>query len=166
MPKPQIILGIDPGVGRTGVAVVENQGSKTRSLYYGCIETVPRSKLSKRLAIIYKELTQVIETYKPECICVEELFFAKNVTTALQVAHARGVVLLAAEQNSLALFEFKPVQVKQAVTGYGNAKKKQVQEMVKLLYGLEKIPQPDDAADALAVAWCGASAYSMLKMTQ
>ena len=161
----QYFLGIDPGFGRTGYAIVrKDQRNNIVCVAYGCLSTDPQHAFPDRLGEIYTEIQEIIEEFKPEVLCVEELFFARNVTTALQVAHARGIILLAAQQNQLPILEFKPVQVKQAVAGTGAASKRQVQEMVTSLFKLDKIPQPDDAADALAVAWCGATSYSILQI--
>lgn len=161
----QRFLGIDPGFGRVGYAIV-HKDSKNNIVCeaYGCLSTEPGKSFEKRLHEIYKDLTDIIQEYQPDVMCIEELFFAKNVTTGLQVAHARGIIMLTAEQNNLEISEFKPVQVKQAVAGVGSAKKRQIQEMVKILFKLDQIPQPDDAADALAVAWCGATSYSITKL--
>ncbi len=149
-----IILGIDPGIADTGFGVIETNGNKTKCLEYGSIKTKAKTELSERLEILNKELDKVIKKYKPKLIAVEELFFCKNVKTALIVGHARGVILLTAKQNNLPVVEFTPLQVKQAVSTYGKASKLQVQKMVKLLLNLKQIPKPDDAADALAVAIC------------
>lgn len=148
-----IILGIDPGLADTGYGVL----IKDRELEYlihGSIKTKAGLAIADRLAIIYRELKSIIKKYSPEVIAVEKLFFCKNVKTALEVGQARGVILLTASQATLQLEEYTPLQVKQAVVGYGNADKRQVQLMVKTILNLKKIPEPDDAADALAVAIC------------
>jgi len=152
MPNSRIILGIDPGYARCGWGVVVAKGSECRMLGVGCIETPKEEELPTRLAMIHEKLTQVIAEYQPDAVAIEELFFAKNVSTALGVAHARGIVMLCAAHHSGKIFQYKPAQVKQATTGVGNADKKQVMEMVKRILGLETVPKPDDAADALAVA--------------
>jgi len=150
-----IILGIDPGIADTGFGVIqENGGNNINCLDYGSIQTVANQYLPDRLDIIHKELKKIILKYKPEKIGVEQLFFCNNAKTALIVGQARGVVLLTARQNNVPVIEFTPLQVKQAVSAYGKATKLQVQKMVKLILNLEKIPKPDDAADALAVAIC------------
>ena len=150
----QVILGIDPGLATTGYGVLTGSEAHMKPVAYGSIITSPKMSLSQRLQIIYDEVSAIIEEYKPDEIGVEELFFSRNVTTALLVGQARGVVLLAAQQRNLKLLEFKPVEVKMAVTGYGRADKRQIQQMVKILLGLPAIPKPDDTADALAIAIC------------
>lgn len=149
-----IVLGIDPGIADTGYGVIKVEGSKLECIDYGSIKTRSGIELSHRLETLNLYLSEIIKKHNPELIAVEQLFFCKNVKTALVVGHARGVVLLTARQNKLPLVEFTPLQVKQAVSAYGKADKVQVQKMVKLLLGLDKIPTPDDAADALAVAIC------------
>lgn len=150
-----IILGIDPGIADTGFGVIEESGgSKMVCLNYGSIKTKADLSLPDRLDIIHKELNQIINKYKPVKVGVEQLFFCNNAKTALIVGQARGVVLLTCRQHELPVFEFTPLQVKQAVSAYGQASKLQVQKMVKLILNLNKIPRPDDAADALAVAIC------------
>lgn len=157
---PRIILGLDPGIADTGYGVIRDDGGKISCLAYGSIKTSPKDDLITRLDILHKELTAVIKKYKPDLVSVEELFFSKNVKTALTVGHARGVILLTLKQNNLAVFEFKPSQVKQAVACYGAADKAQVQKMVKMLLKLKEIPKPDDAADALAIAMCALNCKS------
>jgi len=149
-----IILGIDPGLARTGYALLKIERNKAEKIIYGCFLTSAQDILEKRLSIIYTELEKIIKKYKPDKIAVEQLFFAKNVKTALIVGQARGVICLAAAESKIPLFEYTPLQVKQALTGYGQATKKQVQLMLKAIFGLKKIPAPDDAADALAIAYC------------
>lgn len=147
-----VILGIDPGYGRIGWGVIEGNKADWKHVAHGCIETSPKKSLAARLVEIEHELESIVETYKPEKVGIESLFFRKNVTTGLQVAHARGVMLLLFEKRNLKVAEIKPVEVKQAVTGQGNAEKRQVQLMVAMLLGLPKKQFQDDAADALAVA--------------
>jgi crossover junction endodeoxyribonuclease RuvC len=154
-----IVLGIDPGTARTGYGLVERTGSSLRSLDYGCIETTSEWTLPQRLLAIHGVVTHLIETYRPELVAVERLFFNKNVQTAFAVGQARGAVLLTAAQHSLPVFEYGPHEVKMAVTGYGRAQKDQVQRMVQVVLGLAQLPRPDDAADALAVAICLAHAH-------
>ncbi len=149
-----VILGIDPGTAITGYGVVSEAAGGPRALAYGVIRTPAHQELAQRLVTIYAELMAVLEVYHPDAVAVEEVFFSKNARTALSVGHARGVVLLAVAQQGIPLFHYKPTQVKQAVTGYGGADKRQIQEMMRMLLGLEKIPRPDDAADALAIALC------------
>lgn len=146
------ILGIDPGIGRMGWAILTVKDKKLMSEDYGCIETEPKSDIPGRLYALYDEVCRIIDEYHPEILAIEDLFFAKNVTTAFSVGQARGVVLLAASQKSMQVAVYTPSQVKLAVTGYGKADKKQVGQMVKLQLHLPEVPKPDDTADALAVA--------------
>ena len=148
------VLGIDPGTAITGYGVVEGEGDSLSLTTYGAITTPANQPLAQRLQHIYRELRAVITEWHPESAAVEELFFSKNARTALSVGHARGVALLALTEAGLPIQEYKPAEVKQAVAGYGNAPKQQVQGMVQLLLSLDDIPRPDDAADALAVAIC------------
>jgi crossover junction endodeoxyribonuclease RuvC len=148
------ILGIDPGTAITGYGVVEGDGDGLSLGAYGAIKTPSNKPLPQRLQQIYRELRALIAELAPDSAAVEELFFSKNARTALAVGHARGVALLALTDAGLPIQEYKPAEVKQAVAGYGNAPKDQVQGMVQLLLGLDQIPRPDDAADALAVAIC------------
>jgi crossover junction endodeoxyribonuclease RuvC len=147
-------LGIDPGTAITGYGVVEGDGDSLTLTTYGAITTPSDKPLAQRLQQIYRELRALVSEWQPETAAVEELFFSKNARTALAVGHARGVALLALIDAGLPIQEYKPAEVKQAVAGYGNAPKQQVQGMVKLLLNLDGIPRPDDAADALAVAIC------------
>jgi len=160
-PTP-VILGIDPGTAITGWGVVVERQGTLQALGFGVIRTPSTEALSARLVTIYDELSALLQVHQPDAVAVEELFFSKNARTALSVGHARGVVLLTVAQQQTPLFHYKPSQVKQAVTGYGAADKRQIQEMVRLLLGLDAIPQPDDAADALAVAICHLHSYSHL----
>ncbi len=157
MNKQTIILGIDPGIADTGFGVIRKDRNALVCLDYGSIKTSAKTCLPERLEILSCELTKIIKKYQPETIAVEQLFFCKNVKTALVVGHARGVVLLTAKQCKVNLCEFTPLQIKQAVSAYGKASKLQVQKMVKLLLNLKEIPKPDDAADALAAAICAAN---------
>lgn len=151
----KIILGIDPGIATTGWGVISvKQTGDLSFIDCGCILTLAQETLSERLLTLHRELLKIIKKYRPNQVSVEELFFCKNVKTALIVGHARGVVLLTIKSLKIPLFEFTPLEIKQAVTSYGQADKNQVQQMVKLLLNLPKIPQPDDAADALAAAIC------------
>ena len=153
-----IILGIDPGTATTGYGVIESNKGKLKIIDYGCILTDKKSKMPERLDFLGEELKKIIKKYKPQALAVEELFFFKNAKTIITVGQARGVILFVGKnigkKTGLDIFEYTPLQVKQAVVGYGRADKKQVQEMVKAILGLNEIPQPDDAADALAVAIC------------
>ncbi len=151
-----IILGIDPGLAIVGYGVLEYSGSCFRTLSYGSIQTPAGMPTEERLVAIYKSMGDLIEKYKPECMAVEELFWNTNQTTGIRVSEARGVILLAAAEKKVNIFEYTPLQVKQAVVGYGRAEKKQVISMVTTLLGLEKPPRPDDTADALAIAICHA----------
>ncbi len=154
------ILGIDPGIADTGYGVIQkNKDGDLECLGYGTIKTSSKLDLPERLVILGRELDKLIKKYKPEIVGVEQLFFCKNVKTALTVGQARGVILYVIQQNNLPVLEFTPLQIKQAVSTYGQASKLQVQKMVKLLLNLDKIPKPDDAADALAVAICSANSY-------
>ncbi len=146
------ILGIDPGIGRTGWGIIEVDASKFEVREYGCIETQPNSPLGDRLIILYDVLKKIIEKQRPDEISIEELFFNTNAKTALMVGHARGVVLLVAGQMGIPIGEYTPLQVKMALTGYGRAEKPQIGQMVKTLLRLSSIPKPDDTSDALAVA--------------
>ena len=151
-----IILGIDPGLAIVGWGVVEYNASKFKVLGYGSIETPAHTPTEQRLLLIYKGLTQLIETYHPDHMAVEELFFNTNITTGIRVAEARGVIIMCAHSLGVKVFEYTPLQVKQAVVGYGRAEKKQVISMVTMLLGLAEPPKPDDTADALAIAICHA----------
>jgi crossover junction endodeoxyribonuclease RuvC len=149
-----IILGIDPGYGIVGWGVVEVRAGRFRPIACGDIRTPANTELSERLNTIYLELNRIIEKYHPEEMAVEELFFNTNITTGIKVAEARGVILLSAQQNGLKIAEYTPLQVKQAVVGYGLAEKKQVIAMVTSILHLKEPPKPDDTADALAIALC------------
>lgn len=158
-----VILGIDPGYAIVGYGAVEYNRGRFRPLGYGAITTPAGVPLQKRLLEIHQDMLTLLDQFKPEAASVEELFFNTNVTTGIAVGHARGVILLALAQRDIPFFEYTPAQVKQAVTGYGRAEKRQVMEMTRNLLGLKKIPRPDDAADALAVAVChGHSASSRM----
>ena len=146
------ILGIDPGTGTLGFGVIDYEKGNIKLVDAGVIRTPAHEDDSVRLLTIYNELTEIINQTKPAAMSVEKLFFARNVTTAMTVAQARGVVLLCGMQSGLTIHEFTPLQIKQAITGYGKADKKQIQEMVRVLLQLKEIPRPDDAADALAAA--------------
>ncbi|SCM80196.1 component of RuvABC resolvasome, endonuclease [uncultured Sporomusa sp.] len=159
-----IVLGIDPGTAICGYGLVEAQGSRLKALTYGVIETTPDMEAAMRLKKIHQEIDFLIKQYKPAIMGVELLFMNKNVRTVMAVGQARGVVLLAAAQHDLKLAEFTPLQVKQAVTGYGKATKEQVIYMTQRLLNLPKKPHPDDAADALAVAVCTAHCGSINRM--
>ena len=146
------IIGIDPGTGRLGFGVIEAKLGKLTLVDAGIITTPAHTPTPMRLEDIYKNLTEIIADTKPSVMAIERLFFARNVTTAMSVAEARGVALLAGQQAGLLIEEYTPMQIKQSITGYGKADKKQMQEMVRLQLGLKSVPKPDDAADALAAA--------------
>jgi crossover junction endodeoxyribonuclease RuvC len=152
--EPRVIIGIDPGLASVGYGLVAESGGQLRHLAHGCISTSPSTASAERLKIIHDAIISLIETYKPSCGGVEDLYFFRNVTSALPVAEARGVIKLAFAQAGVPLAEFTPNAIKKSVTGSARADKLQVQEMVRLLLGLEAIPQPDHAADALAAAIC------------
>ena len=147
-----IILGIDPGIGRCGWAIINSKSSIINSEAFGCIETEANSEITSRLLIISNEIESLIEKYKPDVLAIEELFFNTNSKTAFVVGQARGVILLAAAKKSVPVAIYTPLQVKMAVTGYGRADKNQIGQMVKVILKLEKIPKLDDTSDALAVA--------------
>ncbi len=148
------VIGIDPGTAITGWGVVEGDSHRLQMMASGVITTPAGMPLPQRLQIIYRELAAVVAEWQPETSAIEELFFSKNAKTALAVGHGRGAAMLALANANLPIFEYKPLEVKQAITGHGGADKKQMQQMVKLLLNLDDIPRPDDAADALAVAIC------------
>ena len=149
-----VVMGIDPGTAITGYGLVEEKSGELVFITCGTITTSAGEPMPERLVAIHRGVTELIDQYHPQAVAVEQLFFSRNVRTALAVGQARGVVLLAAAHRSVPVSEYTPLQVKQAVVGYGRAEKAQVQEMVRLLLGLDSIPRPDDAADAVAVAVC------------
>jgi crossover junction endodeoxyribonuclease RuvC len=151
----RVTIGIDPGTAILGFGVVEGDND-SQVVDYGVIETEAGLAMPDRLLILHSEVTKLLETYTPHELAVEQLFFSRNVTTAIAVGQARGVVLLAAAQRGVPVFEYTPAEIKNAIVGYGKADKRQMQEMVRILLGLAEIPHPDDAADALAIALCHA----------
>jgi len=156
--KSERIMGIDPGFGRTGFGVIENSSGEWKLAACGCIETATSDPFVDRLVELHEELLKIIKKYKPTRVAVEDLFFARNITTAIKVGQARGVILLTATQQKIPVEEFTPLQVKQAITGYGRAEKGQVQRMIQMQFKLKKKITPDDAADAVAIALtCSAS---------
>jgi len=155
-----IILGIDPGYAIVGWGILDYQGNKFRVLDYGAITTDASMEMYARFQSIHNDLNRIIELYQPEAMAIEELFFNSNRSTAINVAQARGVLLLSALNHNVPIFEYTPLQVKQAVAGYGRAEKQQVQQMTKMLLNLESVPKPDDTADALAIAICHAHSYN------
>lgn len=147
------IIGIDPGTAITGFGVIDViKGNKASLVDAGVIRTVAHTPLPERLMTIHSDITELIKQYEPQQMSIEKLYFAKNVTTAISVAHARGVIVLAAQSAGLGVNEYTPLEIKQAMTGYGRATKAQIQEMVRIMLNLSKVPSPDDAADALAAA--------------
>lgn len=146
------ILGIDPGIAIVGYGVIDVIGNKNIVVTYGAITTPADMAFPNRLEKIYRDLDEIIKKYEPDDVAFEELFFNKNVKTAITVGQARGVEVLAAKINNKEIYEYTPLQIKQAITGYGRATKAQIQEMVKFMLGLKEVPKPDDVADALAVA--------------
>lgn len=157
------ILGIDPGIATVGFGVIDADRGQQKYVSCGIISTPAHTSLSSRLDQIYTDLESLFDTFRPDAISVEELFFSKNITTGIPVAHGRGVILLAAYRHHIPVYEYTPMQVKQAVVGYGNAEKRQVIEMVRRILNMPAPPKPDDAADAVAMAICHArSATSLL----
>jgi crossover junction endodeoxyribonuclease RuvC len=157
------ILGIDPGIALTGFGIVEKDGVSVTAGSYGHISTESGTPVALRLKILYDDMVNVITEYKPDVMVVEELFFNKNVKTAIVAAQARGVIILSGVNNGIDVEEYTPLQVKQAVIGYGRASKSQVQFMVKELLKLKEIPKPDDTADALAIAICHANSMGIMR---
>ena len=161
------ILGIDPGYGITGFGLIEANQGQYRLLRCGAITTPAGMEFSARLEIIYEDMKELLKVTQPDAVAIEELFFGQNVTTGIGVAQSRGVILLAIRQAGLEVTSYKPMQVKQAVVGYGNATKHQVQDMTRRILQLDAMPKPDDAADAIAIALChGRSATSLLARAQ
>lgn len=156
------IIGIDPGIATTGYGIVDSDGQRSTAIEYGCVLTAKELSTPERLQIIYRELTAIVTLFEPQVMAVEKLFFNKNLNSAMQVGEARGVAVLTGVHAGLNVYEYTPLQVKQAVVGYGRAEKKQVQQMVKVLLNLIKIPRPDDAADGLAIALCHAHSGTTL----
>lgn len=148
------ILGIDPGYATIGYGIIEYDNFRFKTVAYGAITTSPDKLFSDRLCDIYSDMQTLINNYKPDCLSIEKLFFNTNTTTAIDVAQARGVILLSARKSNVDIYEYTPLQVKQSITGYGRAEKHQVMEMVKTLLQLNSVPKPDDTADALALAIC------------
>ena len=149
-----IIIGIDPGLATVGFGVIQKVEEKIIPVSYECIRTSAEKQTSERLLEIYNEIKALFEKYNPQIVAIEKLFFNKNVTSAMRVSEARGVILLAAQQKQIPLFEYTPAQIKQAITGTGHADKQQMQEMITRLLGLDELPRPDDAADGLSIALC------------
>ncbi|MBE6960185.1 MAG: crossover junction endodeoxyribonuclease RuvC [Ruminococcaceae bacterium] len=156
------ILGIDPGYGITGFGLIETRMGQSRLLQCGAITTPAGMDFSARLEIIYEDMRKLLEVAKPDAVAIEELFFGQNVTTGIGVAQSRGVILLAIRQAGLTVTAYKPSQIKQALVGYGNASKHQMQDMTKRILHLDAMPKPDDAADAIAIALCHARSSTSL----
>lgn len=156
------ILGIDPGIATIGFGVIDFSGREYKLVNCGVITTPAHTMLSARLEQIYDDMCQLLELFKPDAVSVEELFFNTNITTGIAVAHGRGVLLLACRKAGVAIYEYTPLQVKQAVVGYGRAEKKQVMDMVRRICALSSPPKPDDAADAVALALCHARSSTSL----
>lgn len=152
-----VIMGIDPGIAILGYGVLQFDSNRYKLIDCGAVTTSSELSMPKRLTYIFENLNHLLELYTPDAFAIEELFFNKNIKTALTVGHARGVAILAASNLNIPIFEYTPLQVKQAIVGYGRADKKQMQQMVKLLLNLKETPKPDDVADALAVAICHGS---------
>ena len=161
-----IVLGIDPGIANTGYGFIKAESSTFSLLDFGCIQTSPKDESIHRLKAIYDALIHLAAEYQPDFFALEDLFFSKNVSSAFAVGEARGVIKLVAANMDRRLYNYPPVEVKQAVVGYGKAPKRQVQEMVKLLLRLKEIPRPDHAADALAVAICHARSHKLLQLRE
>ncbi|USG64108.1 crossover junction endodeoxyribonuclease RuvC [Brevibacillus ruminantium] len=160
------IIGIDPGIAIVGFGVIDKQGSQLKPVQYGSIQTEAGLPVPLRLKQIFEAMQTLLDTYKPDEMAVEKLFFNKNVTTAFTVGQARGVILLAAELAGIPVYEYTPMQVKQAVTGYGGAEKKQIQEMTKMLLKLKEVPKPDDVADALGIAITHAQTRTFISLAE
>ena len=156
------ILGIDPGIAIVGFGLIDSERGCDRMLRYGAINTPAGLPLAKRLLQIEQDMAELLSLTKPDAVAVEELFFEKNITTGIAVAHGRGVILAGVERAKIPLYEYTPMQVKQAVVGYGKAEKRQVMDMTKRLLHLDVLPRPDDAADALAIALCHARCSASL----
>ena len=156
------ILGIDPGVATVGFGVIETQGGRQQMIQYGAITTPAGQPLAARLVQIAQDMETLINRFRPDEMSIEELFFSKNITTGIAVAHGRGIILLSGYQAGLQIYEYTPLQVKQAVVGYGRADKKQVMDMVRRILSLQAVPKPDDAADAVAIALCHARSATSL----
>lgn len=157
-----VILGIDPGYAIVGYGVINYNANRFSVIEYGAVTTAADVKFSSRLIDIYRDISEIIKRTKPDAMSIEKLFFNTNTTTAIDVAQARGVILLAAAAHNVPIYEYTPLQVKSSVTGYGRAEKKQVMDMIKNLLRLEKVPKPDDTADALALAVCHAHSAGSL----
>lgn len=157
-----IILGLDPGYATTGFGLISAESGKYALLQYGTITTPTGLTFSQRLNMLFEDMTELLEVTKPEAVAVEELFWGHNITTGIGVSHGRGVILLAIERAGVPLYEYTPMQVKQAVVGYGKAEKHQVMDMTRRFLKMDRLPRPDDAADAIAIALCHARSSTSL----
>lgn len=155
--KSTVIIGIDPGIADTGYGIIKEENGKLSILEYGSIKTLAKNNLPERFCSLREKLLKLLKKYNPSLAVVEQLFFCTNVKTALTVGQARGVIMVSLAEEKIKIIELTPLQVKQGLTGYGKADKKQIQQMVKIILNLKEIPKPDDAADALAMAICGAT---------
>ena len=155
-----LVLGFDPGIAILGYGLIKQVGYNLKAIDHGVITTQACEEMPGRLVKLFEDVTFLIDKYKPDAVAIEEIFFNKNVKTAISISHARGVVMLAPSIAGIPVYEYTPLQVKQAITGYGRAPKQQMQQMVKLLLNLKELPKPDDAADALAVAICHAQSHA------
>lgn len=155
------VLGVDPGLETTGVSILDIKGSSYSPVYTGCIITAKEDPLCRRLEMIFNDLAGIIDTYEPDCMAIEELFFSANTKTAIKVGHSRGVLMLAGSTRGLDIYEYTPLEIKQAVVGYGRATKKQIKYMLKTILGVKEefFPRADDAWDAMAVSICHANYY-------
>ena len=160
------VLGFDPGTATTGYGVVEGKGTRLTHIAHGVISTPAHTHFAARLRTIHEEAARLVREHNPDAVAVEKLYFSRNVTTGISVAQSRGVIALAAEQAGLPIGEFSPLEVKNAVVGYGKATKQQVQQMVKILLNLDAVPRPDDAADALALAICQVQAGKVMRVLE
>jgi crossover junction endodeoxyribonuclease RuvC len=161
-----IILGIDPGIGRMGYAIIKSSGTQNILAECGCITTTPKAPEPGRLLEIKKDLDTILKKWQPEVLCIESLYFAANSKTAMSVGQARGVAIVTAAEHGLKIIEMTPLQVKIAITGYGKADKSQVQKMLLTLFKIKKVPKPDDAADAAAIAWAGTGRMNLIKQSE
>lgn len=165
MPASQTILGIDPGFGRLGYGVIKsNNRGGWQAVEWGCVDTPAKTPIANRLILIEEKISEIIQKYKPDGVAIEKLFFSKNVTTAMDVAQARGVVILTCGKHRMAVMEYTPNQIKQYIVGYGKAEKAQMQKMTAMILGIKEKIKSDDAADALAAAICGGAGIKLAKL--
>ena len=159
----QIIIGVDPGFAITGYSIIKKSKNELSVIDFGVITTSKQKTFNSRLLTIHDKISYLIKKYKPNVLAIEDIFFYKNAKTAIKVGESRGAIIITAIQNKIPVYNFTPLQVKQSVTGYGRAEKKQIQKMIKILFNLRDLPQPDDAADALAVAYCCSQSLTLKK---